>query len=215
MKKLFRTSAILALLTAIVLLSSCTNNKTPLDVKSGVETVNAEWTRDAVLYELNVRQFTDEGTFAAVEGHIERLKDLGVDVIWFMPVHPIGKIERKGTLGSYYSVADFMDVNPEFGTMDEFKSLGKVFRITIFPPPHPGLVGIIYSCNITSLVSLSCIGLLEVGTLTHMTITNGKQAFGCTVIYRIESFLYYFPLVYLYIRIHSICSVNYLLLLKV
>jgi len=123
MKKLFRTSVIPALITALVLLSSCTNNKTTQDVKPGAPTVNAEWTKDAVLYELNVRQFTDEGTFAAAENHVARLKDLGVDVIWFMPVHPIGEINRKGPLGSYYSVADFRDVNPEFGTMEEFMSL--------------------------------------------------------------------------------------------
>lgn len=123
MKKLFRTSAIMALVTVLILLSACINDKTSQDIKSGVETVNAEWTRDAVLYELNVRQFTDEGTFAAIENHVERLKELGVDVIWFMPIHPIGEINRKGTLGSYYSVADFRGVNPEFGTMAEFKSL--------------------------------------------------------------------------------------------
>ncbi len=123
MKKLFRTSAIFTLLTAFVLLSACTNKSTTGDMPAGKETVNAGWTKDAVLYELNVRQFTDEGSFAAIEDHIARLQDLGVDVIWFMPIHPIGEINRKGPLGSYYSVADFMDVNPEFGSMDDFKSL--------------------------------------------------------------------------------------------
>ena len=84
---------------------------------------NPFWSKDAVLYELNVRQFSDEGTFSAVEGRIDELADLGVDVIWFMPIHPIGEINRKGPLGSYYSIKDFMDVNPEFGTLDDFRSL--------------------------------------------------------------------------------------------
>jgi len=81
------------------------------------------WSRDAVLYELNVRQFSDEGTFNAVGERVDDLVSLGVDVIWFMPIHPIGEVNRKGPLGSYYSVKDFRDVNPEFGTMDDFKAL--------------------------------------------------------------------------------------------
>lgn len=74
------------------------------------------WSRRAVLYEVNVRQYTPEGTFAALEQHLPRLKRLGVDVLWLMPVQPIGKKNRKGTLGSYYSIADYRAVNPEFGT---------------------------------------------------------------------------------------------------
>ena len=84
---------------------------------------NPEWSKDAVLYELNVRQFSEEGTFSAVESRVNELAALGVDVIWFMPIHPIGEVNRKGTLGSYYSIRDFRDVNPEFGTLDDFRSL--------------------------------------------------------------------------------------------
>jgi glycosidase len=83
----------------------------------------AEWTRNIVLYEVNVRQFSDEGTFAGVTEALPRLKNLGVNVLWFMPIHPIGEINRKGELGSYYSIADYKAVNPEFGTMEDFKSL--------------------------------------------------------------------------------------------
>lgn len=79
-----------------------------------------EWTKDAVIYEVNVRQFTPEGTFAALEQHLDRLQELGVDILWLMPIHPIGEEGRKGTLGSYYSCKDYKDVNPEFGTMEEF-----------------------------------------------------------------------------------------------
>lgn len=84
-----------------------------------------EWVKDAVIYEVNVRQYTSEGTFKAFEEHLPRLRDLGVDVLWFMPIHPISKEKRAGTLGSYYAVQNYRAVNPEFGTMDDFKSLVK------------------------------------------------------------------------------------------
>ena len=83
---------------------------------------HAEWTYDAVIYEMNVRQYTPEGTFAAASGQLPRLKRLGVDVIWLMPIYPIGEKERKGTLGSYYAVKDYCAVNPEFGTMEDFEA---------------------------------------------------------------------------------------------
>lgn len=84
---------------------------------------NASWLDTCVLYEVNIRQFTEEGTFKAFEDHLDRLKDMGVNTLWFMPIHPISETERKGTLGSYYAVADYMDVNPEFGTKDDFSRL--------------------------------------------------------------------------------------------
>jgi len=87
------------------------------------EVVHPEWSGNSVLYEVNVRQFTNEGTFNAFAEHLPRLKSLGVDVLWFMPTFPIGIINRKGELGSYYSVKDFMDVNPAFGTLDDFKAI--------------------------------------------------------------------------------------------
>jgi glycosidase len=84
-----------------------------------------EWSKNAVMYEVNVRQFTPEGTFLAFEEHLPRLKEMGVDILWFMPIQPISKKNRKGSLGSYYSVKDYKAVNPEFGTMDDFKELVK------------------------------------------------------------------------------------------
>lgn len=79
------------------------------------------WSRNAVIYEVNVRQYTPEGTFAALERHLPRLAALGVDVLWLMPVQPIGKLNRKGTLGSYYSISNYTALNPEFGTEADFK----------------------------------------------------------------------------------------------
>lgn len=79
-----------------------------------------EWSYGAVLYEMNVRQLTPEGTLRAAAARLEFLRDLGVDAVWLMPIYPIGKKNRKGTLGSYYSIRDYCAVNPELGTMDDF-----------------------------------------------------------------------------------------------
>lgn len=86
------------------------------------KTIYPEWSQDAVIYEVNVRQYTPEGTLAAFEENLPRLKELGVEILWMMPMHPISEINRKGTLGSYYAVADYKAINPEFGTMDDFKA---------------------------------------------------------------------------------------------
>jgi glycosidase len=82
-----------------------------------------EWTYNSVVYEVNVRQFSPEGTFKGVEAQLPRLKELGVDVLWLMPMYQIGEEERKGTLGSYYAISDYKKVNPEFGTMEDFEHL--------------------------------------------------------------------------------------------
>ena len=76
---------------------------------------NPEWSYSAVLYELNVRQFTPEGTFAAARERLPFLRSLGIDAIWLMPIYPIGVEGRKGTLGSYYSIRDYKGINEEFG----------------------------------------------------------------------------------------------------
>ncbi len=89
-------------------------------------TVNhPDWSRNAVIYEVNVRQFTPEGTFKALEAHLPRLRELGAGILWFMPIHPISQDGRKGKLGSYYAVADYKGVNPEFGSIDDFRDVVK------------------------------------------------------------------------------------------
>jgi glycosidase len=80
------------------------------------------WSRHAVIYEVNVRQYTPEGTLAALRRHLPRLKKLGVDILWIMPVQPIGLKNRKGLLGSYYAIANYTAVNPELGTEADFRS---------------------------------------------------------------------------------------------
>ncbi len=84
-----------------------------------------EWSRNAVIYEVNLRQYSDSGNVTSFTREIPRLKDLGVDILWMMPIHPISQKDRKGTLGSYYAVADYTAFNPEFGTLDQFKEMVK------------------------------------------------------------------------------------------
>ncbi|PID89777.1 MAG: alpha-amylase [Bacteroidia bacterium] len=82
-----------------------------------------DWAAGVNIYEVNIRQYTKEGTFSAFEKHIPRLKEMGVDVLWLMPINPVSKKDRKGSLGSYYAVQDYKGVNPNFGTLDDLKSL--------------------------------------------------------------------------------------------
>ena len=84
---------------------------------------SADWVRNAVIYEVYVRSFSKEGTFKGVEKRLVELKALGVSVLWLMPVHPVGEINRKGKLGSPYAVQDYYQINEEFGTLADFKSL--------------------------------------------------------------------------------------------
>ena len=82
---------------------------------------HAEWSKNASIYQINTRQFTPEGTLRAAERQLPRLKELGTTIIWLMPIHPIGKVHRKGELGSPYAIQDYFAVNPELGTMADFK----------------------------------------------------------------------------------------------
>ena len=116
-------SIILVRLGAIVgaLLAAC---RTGEKIESASGTAQPpEWSRSAVIYEVNARQYTPEGTFAAFQSHLARLDSLGVDILWFMPVQPIGKVKRKGVLGSYYSISDYTAINPEHGNEKDFKAV--------------------------------------------------------------------------------------------
>ncbi len=114
--------------TGILFLISCNNqNKQKAEEVETTESFvkHPDWSKNANIYEVNIRQYTEEGTFKAFEKHLPRLKEMGVDILWLMPIFPIGEKNRKGTMGSYYAVKDYMAVNPEFGTMDDFKDLVK------------------------------------------------------------------------------------------
>lgn len=119
-------------LSLILLMSffiSCKNQKsenvenTDTSNISDQENDSSDWMKNAVIYEVNIRQFSEEGSFDAVTNDLERLKDMGVDIVWLMPIHPIGELNRKGSLGSYYAVKDYKAVNPEFGSFDDFREL--------------------------------------------------------------------------------------------
>lgn len=109
------------LLFAALLLFACNTNDSADTITIAGEHTN--WVYDATIYEVNVRQYTTEGTFSAFEQHIPRLQELGVGILWFMPLQTIGEVERKGSLGSYYSIQNYTEVNSEFGTLADFKSV--------------------------------------------------------------------------------------------
>lgn len=82
-----------------------------------------EWSKDTGIYEVNVRQFSGEGGFAQVTEYLPEIKAMGIDLIWIMPIHKIGEKNRKGSMGSYYSISDYKSVNPEFGSKEDFQEL--------------------------------------------------------------------------------------------
>jgi len=139
MKKLF-----FHLLLPLVIFSCKEKDDKPIESSALKPVVHPEWIMQGNIYEVNVRQYTPEGTFNAFAKHLDRLKEIGVQTLWFMPVHPISKTERKGTLGSYYAVANYREVNPEFGTMQDWKNLvnaahDKGFKVIIdWVPNHTG-----------------------------------------------------------------------------
>lgn len=84
-----------------------------------------DWLKNAVIYEVNLRQGIPGRNLKGLQAQLGRLKDLGADVLWLMPMHPISQVNRKGTLGSYYAVADYLKINPEFGSIDDLKAVVK------------------------------------------------------------------------------------------
>lgn len=125
MKKLFLVSLIAGGIA--LLFTSCKGNATETAAterdSSYTTVIHPEWTRNAVIYEVNLRQYTDSGNITSFARELPRLKELGVDILWFMPIHPISEVNRKGELGSYYAVKDYKAFNPEFGTIEQFKAV--------------------------------------------------------------------------------------------
>lgn len=118
MKKYFHIILSMAVLTGILM--GCQNK--PVATATQVEKP-IEWSRNSNIYEVNIRQYTPEGTINAFAEHMPRLKEMGVDILWIMPIFPISEKNRKGSMGSYYAVADYRAVNPEFGTMEDLKAM--------------------------------------------------------------------------------------------
>src|SRR5210317_393564 len=138
------------ILPLIIFVWSCQQKETPRkpiakpNVEEAFEPINAEVVSKAVLYEANIRQYSDEGSFNAFAKDLPLLKKMGVKIIWMMPINPISTTKNKGPLGSYYAVSDYTKVNPEFGTLEDFKSLVKqahqlgMYVILDWVPGHTG-----------------------------------------------------------------------------
>ncbi|MEJ5266814.1 MAG: alpha-amylase family glycosyl hydrolase [Bacteroidales bacterium] len=104
---------------------SCKNKTRVPETKTEYRKIMPEWAKDAVIYEVNIRQHTPDGTFKSFIKDIPRLKEMGIDILWIMPIQEIGELNRKGELGSYYSIKDYRKVNPEYGSFEDFKQLVK------------------------------------------------------------------------------------------
>jgi alpha-amylase len=121
-----RRTSLLFVLISFLFITSC--NRATVGSKSTIESDgkidgHPAWIMQGNIYEVNVRQYTPEGTFAAFSKHLERLKIMGVQTLWFMPINPVSIKDRKGKLGSYYAVADYRGINPEYGTLEDWKEL--------------------------------------------------------------------------------------------
>jgi alpha-amylase len=147
------TKLLAGLLAFSLFICSCGNNtvngvatteKDSSDRSGGTTEGHPSWILQGNIYEVNTRQYTPEGSFNAFVPNLQRLKDMGVQTLWFMPIYPISEKDRKGKLGSYYAVSDYTGVNPEFGTMDDWKSLVKKahdmgFKVILdWVPNHTG-----------------------------------------------------------------------------
>jgi len=124
-----RRPFLLLLLTAFLSFQACKNTAEKAPVTEAPATPAFEkprvpdWHKDATIYEVNLRQYSQEGTFKSFEKELPRLKAMNVDILWFMPIQPISKKNSKGSLGSPYAVADYKATNPDYGTLEDFKHL--------------------------------------------------------------------------------------------
>ncbi len=113
------------LLLATILLSTLTLAQAPSarDFSKENARPSPDWVKDAVIYQIFPRQYSATGDFNGITKDLDRLKTLGVDVLWLMPIHPIGEAKKKGTIGSPYAVKDFYTINPDYGTAADLKRL--------------------------------------------------------------------------------------------
>lgn len=126
-----RKISLFSILLYSLIVISCKNNDQEIATPESIASENKvaqkfelpEWAKAANIYEVNIRQYTPEGTFNAFASHLPRLKKMGIDILWLMPIFPISEAKRKGGLGSYYAVSDFRNVNPEFGSMQDMENL--------------------------------------------------------------------------------------------
>ena len=115
----FASSLVVALVAALTLGACTRSSPLPSPAQSAFFAPPA-WSQRAAIYEINVRQFTPEGTLTSLRTRLPHFDSLGVDILWVMPLQPIGKLHRKGPLGSYYSISDYTAINPEYGSKSDF-----------------------------------------------------------------------------------------------
>ena len=111
-----------AIIAGLLTLSACNRPTATENLNPGT---HVTWSRNATIYEVNIRQYTPEGTLKAFEQELPRLQKMGVDILWLMPINPLGVKNRKGSMGSYYSVSDYLAVNPEYGTKKDLINVVK------------------------------------------------------------------------------------------
>ncbi len=136
----------LGLLIALTYMWSCRNSvKTNEVMETTFEKPRVpDWHKNATIYEVNLRHYTKENTFKSFEAHIPRLKEMGIDILWFMPINPVSVKNRKGSLGSPYSIGDYTKTNPDYGTMEDFKHMVQaihdagMYIIIDWVPNHTG-----------------------------------------------------------------------------
>lgn len=138
----------LLIILSLTMLAACqtntNSNQTAQTTLGTIAPISDSIIESATIYEVNIRQYSPEGTINAFTKDIPQLKDLGVDILWIMPFYPISLKDRKGSLGSYYAVQDYTKVNPNFGTLEDFKNLVKtahdngLYVIIDWVPNHTG-----------------------------------------------------------------------------
>ena len=125
MPKLLRSvgRALLVAILASTTLAGAAANQAQRDVSREQARQSREWIRDGVIYEIFPRAFSPEGNFNGITKQLDRLKDLGVTILWLMPIHQIGQEKKKGSVGSPYAVRDYYSINPDYGTKDDLRRL--------------------------------------------------------------------------------------------
>jgi cyclomaltodextrinase / maltogenic alpha-amylase / neopullulanase len=121
--KNLRNALFTLVLTALLATAIFAQMPPPRDFSKDDARPSPDWVKDAVIYQIFERQYSQKGDFNAITNDLDRLKNLGVTVLWLMPIHPIGKLKSKGTIGSPYAVQDFYAINPDYGTKEDFKKL--------------------------------------------------------------------------------------------
>src|SRR5213078_3759050 len=127
MRLTIKATRTIALLAAVIAVAGSLFDGAAQQLASDVSKLSAratrDWVRDGVIYEIYPRAFSSEGNYNGVTARLDQLKDLGVTILWLMPIHPIGQEKKKGTIGSPYAVRDYYGINPDYGTKDDLKRL--------------------------------------------------------------------------------------------